>query len=72
MYYFHTGDTLSNEGQSQIKANLKPKPKMEVPGNRQLKGANPIFLLFLAATLQHLGGPNTYRVARPQFSCLRA
>ena len=28
-----------------IKANLKPKPKMEVPGNKQLAGANPIFLL---------------------------
>src|ERR1019366_4297633 len=26
-----------------IKANLKPKPKMEVPGNKKLAGANPIF-----------------------------
>ena len=26
-----------------IKANLKPKPKMEVPGNKTLAGANPIF-----------------------------
>ncbi len=28
---------------------------MEVPGNRQLAGANPIFLQFLAATLPHPG-----------------
>jgi hypothetical protein len=29
-----------------IKANLKPKPILEMPGNRQLAAANPIFLLF--------------------------
>src|ERR1019366_7117725 len=30
-----------------IKANLKPKPKMEVPGNRQLAAANPINFTFV-------------------------
>ena len=34
-----------------IKANLKPKPKMEVPGNRTLAGANPIFLLLMTGAL---------------------
>src|ERR1035437_6689396 len=47
-----------------IKANLKPKPKMEVPGNRQLAGANPIFFTSVdgrfaasAARYRETGGP---------------
>ena len=29
-----------------FKANLKPKPILEMPGNRKLAGANPIFFTF--------------------------
>ena len=40
----------SNKGKAPvpkpIKANLKPKPKMEVPGNKTLPGANPILFTF--------------------------
>jgi hypothetical protein len=46
------------------KANLKPKPKMEVPENRKLAGANPIFFTsldgrFAASAARHreTGGP---------------
>ena len=44
--------------QKPIKANLKPKPKMEVPGNKQLAGANPIFFTsddgrFAASSARH-------------------
>ena len=34
-----------------IKANLKPKPILEMPGNMQLAGANPIFLLPMRGAL---------------------
>ena len=40
-----------------MKANLKPKPKLEMPGNRKLTGANPIF--FTMNRVQ-FGAPNAW------------